>query len=614
MNSQYLAQLLDDDAFDALDAGSRTAALARLAALMDCRNEWEPHARLVSHPVPAMPADLVADCRALVASGPQSRRGQRPHSRLILIGVVAVAAAAAALLVAYLWPVESVPQQETLAAAPSTPANDGPVPTSRGAPVAQPGAEAGEAPLPAFLVFVAPIREPEEIIALSKGEPLGWIGEQVAEIERNPVRRTAFTSFRTALIGELQRVPGIQLVESESQLGAAIASVPGFAVRIAGSYGMSEDGKLFDVGARYIQITVSVVRPDPDGTMPKQAPGLPVMVALDLEGGACRINASAATCGNVHELASHAVKRLRETAFPPDAEITRERQARLMNAALEPDERFKALEELLGPQGQHGRAAMRDPASVRGLLGLAASADPALRARLWRAIRGIAEPDLLSPLQSAALNDAEEARLEAVVTLAADFAQDASARATLETVANSDKRALVRALAQRGLAGEGVWRAYVNASLRDANRRADERIEAALYEYESVGRQPIKDSFAPRPYFEVLDQGAIDVLARLIPGAAKEMPASELRLLSMASMLASRERDSDAAIDALLHFLQHGSSSSTRRGAVADLGRWYKEHERVRAALRETLRNDPDPAVRERVTQVMGAAFASAGP
>lgn len=611
MNSQDIAHLLDDDGFDVLDAESRKAALARLASFKDCRNEWEPHARLISHIVPPMPVDLVADCRALAASGPQSGRGQRARSRFIVVGVVSVAAAAA-LLMAYLWPADGVPQEGVLGVVPSAPVNDGPIVDSKGVPVAQPDADPREASLPALLVFVAPIREPDEIIAMSKGDPLAWFGEQVAEIERNPVRKTAFTSFRAALISELQRIPGIQLVESESQLGMEISSVPRFSVRITGAYGMSEKGKLFDVGTRYIQMTVSVVRPNPDGTMPKQASSLPISSILDLEGGVCRTNVSVATCGDVHALANHAVKRLRETAFPPDAEITRERQARLMSADLEPGERFKALEELIGPQGQHGRSALRDPATVRGLLGLAASADPAMGARIWRAIRGSAEPDLLLPLQSAALNDADESRLEAVVTLAADFAGDPSARATLETVASSDKRALVRALAERGLAGEGAWRTYVNSSLRDTDRPATERIEAVLYEYEAVGRQPIEDSFKPRPYFDVLDSGAIDVLARLIPEAANQTPASERRLLSVASSLASHDRSGDAAIDALLHFLRHGKNSSSRMGAVGDLGRWYKDNERVRAALWDTLRNDPDPSVRERVTQVMGADFASA--
>lgn len=614
MNCQDLALILDDQGFDALDGGARAMAMAHLESCADCRRDRELHARLVARSVPPMPADLVADCRALVASSPQAGRSQRARSRFMLIGTVAVVAAAAAMLMVYLWPAGGRLQQAPLAETTMEPVIEEAGSASVTMTDPQSGSESGKAPDPAFLVFVAPLREPGEIVAASKNDPMSWLGEQVAEIERNPVRRNAFIAFRSALISELLTIPGIGLADSESQLGTANPSVPGFGLRITGSYGRSADGKLFDVGTRYINMVVSVVRPKPDGTMTQQSFGSSFQSQLDLEGGACRTNPAGTTCGEAHSLAADVVRRLRASVFPPDADMTRERQARLMNASLEPDQRFKALEELLGPQGQHGRAALRDPATVRGLLALAAAGDPALRARIWRAIRGVAEPDILPPLQAAAMNDADDARLEAVVTLAADFVDDPRARVTLEAVASSDRRALVRALAERGLYGDATWKAHVNASLRDANRLAAERVEAIVYEYEFVNRQPVQDALQLPPYFDLLDEGSIDVLAQLLPEASKEQPAREGSLVRVASNMATRFRDNDAVTDALLHFLRHGKSSNTRRIALADLARTRRDDEQVRTALRETLRSDPDPAVRERVTELMGAEFAAAEP
>lgn len=419
-------------------------------------------------------------------------------------------------------------------------------------------------------------------------------------------------SFRAALIGELLLVPGLGLVDAEAELGKATPSMPGYSIKVSGSYQLSASGQFVDPGSRYVAVSVGAARQLPDGKL--TSPPQLFSANIDLQ-GECRSAANGAvTCADAHSQAVTVVRQMRERLFPPDPSITRERQARLLNGSLEPAQRFSALEELLGTQrgGAPQVAALRDPVTLRGLLDLAAAGDPALRARIWRTLRGVAEPDLLQPLQASALGDADEPRLEAVATLAADFAQDPRARVTLESVAGTDTRALVRALAQRGLSGEAAWRAYVNSSLLDTDLTASERVEGFAYQYNLPSRFQPQGTGQHYAAFSLLDEAAADVLLQLVVQASDEQPASEGRMVRLANAMAARDVKNAAATEALLHYLRHGKSTNTRMIAVQTLGGRNRNDQQVREALREALRSDPSPEVRDWIKQVMGEEFAAA--
>lgn len=618
MNCQDLALILDDQGFDALDAGARSMAMAHLESCADCRRDRELHARLVARRVPPLPADLVADCRALVASSPQAGRGQRARSRFILIGTVAVVAAAAAMLVAYLWPEGG----ETDLAVESADASPKPVRTNS-APVAaadadRPGAESPQPDGPSFLVFVAPLADPDGPSAMSRDNPAFEVYEQVRAVNREPVRRNAMTSFRAAIINELNQVPGLGLVDSESRLIAATTTriVPAYRLDVGGLTQLSPTGQPVVPDQRFVSVSINAWHVRPDGKAAR-APGF-FQGRIDLAGG-CRTDPAtgAVACEDAHSTAANLVRKMREQLFPPDPSIIRQRQARLLDGALDSSKRFIALQELLGIQsgGAPQAAAFRDPETVRGLLDLAATGEPALRARIWRAIRGTSDPDLLEALQASATSDADEPRIEAVATLAADFANDPRAQATLKSVADTDGRALVRALAQRGLTGEASWRSYLNASLQDAERPAWERVDAVAYQFGlPEHQQPKVEGQTFMTFHGMLDDAGVDVLAKLLPEVSEQRPSSEGTMVRIANAMAAGYRGNPAVTDALVYFLKHGRSTNARMTAVQMLGSQQRNDERVRSALRDALRSDPDQKVRDWVRQIMGEEFAADQP
>jgi hypothetical protein len=208
-------------------------------------------------------------------------------------------------------------------------------------------------------------------------------------------------------------------------------------------------------------------------------------------------------------------------------------------------------------------------------------------------------------MMASALQDSDDARMHAVATLAADFSGDPQVRATLEMVARDDPRPLVRALATQGLAGDEAWRQYVVSSLKDANRPAAERIEAFIHHVQAPGLTP--RSYATTPAaFEDLDDEAIRTLAQLLPTAAAAFPGGEGQMGSLLSQLGSRYNRLPAVVDTLLHYLEHGTQTRTRRIAGEVLAHTQGNEPRVREALQETLAADPEPEVRTYLRQVMG--------
>jgi hypothetical protein len=157
-------------------------------------------------------------------------------------------------------------------------------------------------------------------------------------------------------------------------------------------------------------------------------------------------------------------------------------------------------------------------------------------------MRGVRDPALMQPLIAAASQSADrEVQQEAVAALAT-FVEDTRASDALQTIARTDARPLVRALAQRGLSGESYWNEYVATSLKDVSRTDSERVEAFLYH--ALQRGPSFDSTSsatPQALRDVLDDDAIQALTVLLPrvNAVKgpDQRRTGLALINVASVI-----------------------------------------------------------------------------
>jgi hypothetical protein len=220
------------------------------------------------------------------------------------------------------------------------------------------------------------------------------------------------------------------------------------------------------------------------------------------------------------------------------------------------------------------------------------------------------QPDLLQPLVSAAREDTDaDVRLQAVETLAADFAQQEEARAALQAIAREDERPLVRALAQRGLHGDGAWKDYVVASLRDTSKPIAERMEAFMYHmYQPGPGGGVTMSMASR---KILDDEVIRALGKALPQATSLPDVKRMT----GQLIGDIAQVKSTAADGLLQeLLQQGSEPAVKRAVVTQLARRSSES-RVRSMLEEVRSGDADPQLRQLAEQALsGAPMPAAGP
>jgi hypothetical protein len=316
-----------------------------------------------------------------------------------------------------------------------------------------------------------------------------------------------------------------------------------------------------------------------------------------------------------------AVDRMRKSFFPPDPAMRLQLQATLLDAKLRPDERLRALSDLaMRFTETPGTAnALKDPAVVRGAIDLATStSDPAQRAQIWRTMRGVRNPDLIQPLLAAAGQDVDaNARQEAVVTLAADFVEEASVHTALEAIAREDTRPLVRALAQRGLSGEAFWKEYVSGSLMDEGRSDADRVEAFMYHVIVRGRQAGSTANAtPQETREVLDDEAIRVLAVVLPrnlaSRPRDMGQKVLALMNVAQLI------EHPAIDRMvIDNLAGGIEPLAWLQIAGGMMRRRSDDPALLAALEKIANEGASPVVRQyagRVLQVQPTPAAAAAP
>lgn len=397
--------------------------------------------------------------------------------------------------------------------------------------------------------------------------------------------RAAIDAFHMALLDGLRAVPGLELGAPD----AAAAANGDYRLTIRGT-GMPQENKF------RIDLRASAAG---GFTQPFQVVG---EIAPECAG--------ASGCGDAVSMAGTLVKLLSSNLLP-DLSLPGELRDRLLDSTRPPQQRASALSGLEtvradgsrnpARSGPEAKELLRDPAVVRGAVGLAATAmDGAIRAQVWRSMRGVRHVDLVQPLIAALDQDPDNrVRVEAVTTLAADFTDDPRVRAALETAARGESRA-IRVLAQRGLAGEAEWNRQVTASLGNASLSALERIEPLFHTLNQAG-------LVTDPRQLLADDASIRAFAQVLPRAA-EAPQADPRLtavlLSRLGMI-----DHPAVTDLLLGTLAGSPDAGVRRTALGFLAGSIEES-RVRTALEKASAGDADPRLRELAAKALREAAA----
>jgi hypothetical protein len=591
MNCDDLGLLLERGGSARLAGEAGANARAHLAICPECARDWSLQNRLADRRVPPMPANLVESCRALATEAAQNGPGRRGRGRFIVVGLTALAAAAAMLAVHLNAGRHSSEQSAETAAAmpPAIPAaaaspafSSLEVPHPQGEKVGMDAADQTAEPAPPFPVYVAPLQNSAT----------------------DAVRLAAIESFYESVLQQLRAVPGLRLLQSMPK-DAAPGGPQVIKLTIVGSTPSP--------GTEFTVRTMLDAKPLPGGGFSATHE----FIGVGDVAFACADPRPAATsqCRDPVSLAVRVAEALRWRSFPADPSLHKRMRAQVRDPALAPELRFHAFSELAslrsppgsrGP-GSPGSPAFSDPEVIRGVIELAAvTTDAGQRSELWRAMRGVGSELILQPLADAArLDPAAEVRAEAVATLAADFAQDPRGRAALETIARDDPSPLLRASATRGLGDEATWKEYVAASLRDTSRPAAERIEALLLHIRWPS-PPGSRFMGPWEVAEAaLDADTTAALIEVYPKAyASAADGAKLTLITLVSN-AAYNSGNPAFTNLVLENLEHGPQRPSWIMAAEGLLRRKDADPRVREALVTMAASSVDAQFRDAAKSVL---------
>jgi hypothetical protein len=609
MNCREVTEILDNQK-TSLDPAQRREAETHMATCAECASAWNLQAGLADLPGMAPPANFASHCRLLVAATPRSVTSRPAIRRRLLAGALTALAAAAALLVIYprqsevTLPVASEPTLTVDAAASIPESMAGSVSTEVSAELPQ--AEAIEASTTShFLVRVMPLALPSNAQGaaanpLMNGRPTST-QEQVRAFENDPARREALQALHTALIEELRRLPGLVLVDSDL---AAMepASSRKYQVRLSTPIMFSPDGTSVEKNNRLVVVMLRAEQVRSNGqSVNRLSSGAEIDLQAPCTGAAPIADTP---CADARGIAATLVRQLRERVFPPDASATRALQAKFQDSSLGVEQRSNLLAELLKTRDNtDDMSLLRDPGVVRAAIDLAANSDPAMRARIWRSMRGVGSRDLIPALINSLVSDSGDARIAALETLA-DFRDDARVRSTLESIALGDSRPLVRAVAERSLSGEESWKRYLVASLKDSSRPAPDRLEALAYHLYPPAPGAAPSGTQYWQILEMLDDSAVTAMAEALPSAGSLQGNAGILM----SNFAGTHNKNPAVTEMLLRVLEHDSRPRMRTIAGEVLARAHRREPRVRDALSKAMGSDPDPGVRDWIRQVLPAA------
>lgn len=603
MNCQDISLALDDRDIGALNEAQRREFDAHLASCPDCAQDWRIHQRMMATPTPPMPAGLVAQVRTLAAARHGFRNGRRAPNRLVLLGTVLMVAAAAAVLVMQLLgtparPVTTVASQPAPASGTAAPAPADATPTPSAdatglEPAIEPAPDKDALPeIKPFTVRVLPL----------KNEARDVTGSSIA------------VSMYAAFMERLRAVPGVTLLDD----GDA-ATLPSYQVTLSA---FSSGNKFTaEVGAETFK---------PDGSLNSNfymgASGdLPASCTSHLP-----IDAFDSSCADAEGIAINLLGALRKVKFQPDPALQRQLQARLLDKSLDAKQRQAALTDLamLG-FAYSGRVQMddllararRDPVLLRGAVDLATNAaEPVRRAQAWNTLRGAEAAALVKPLLGALRKEQDrEVRLAVLGVMAGGYLKNEQVHAMLEASAQHEKDPLLRAVAQRALAGAGgdaPWRQYILDSLKDSSRPSEERIEALLYHLNlpTSEASSLVGRLASQPNLRLLlDAEAIPALAAALQGISSDSAMLKSSVSNVARDLS--QIDHPAITDMYLASLEADGKWLDRYSAASSLGQMASRRNdpRVRAVLEKIRTEDPDKDVRRAAEEALNKV-GTAGP
>lgn len=547
MKCQDISLILDDRDARALAPAERHAVDAHLAICPDCARDWQVHTGLVAALVPAVPAELPGRIRAMLAAQPARTRDWRWPARVLLMGGLFAAGAAAALLVDRLVAPELAattlspsPSPSASIAAPAqvaAPATGTPTatapdrssmpsgPTPSRPRIAQEGSGSGAAAVASPIrVLVMPL------LNQATGEAVAAVDAEYA-----------------AFIEGMRVVPGVTLIlpaagASEAEPADFRLTVRGVGPLSDGKFRIHLDAAMSEAGGAYRSMVSTWAAGDTACPGPSAA-GLP------------------ATCVRPQQVAAQHVLFVRTTVLVPGA---------------------------LGPL---------NPADTRSrILPTAASANPRSRASAWRTARGIGAPEFVEPLIAALLRDSDASvRAWAASTLAADFGELPEARAALDTAARGDASPLVRAFVQHALTGGDTWKNYIIESLQDTRRSTADRLEAITFAMEQpTGSPPDIDGL-------LRSNEVIEPLARLISGM--ESWPRDNRMMLLLTRVGMTQHP--AAVNLLVDNLGRYQELMSTGVNVIYLLSLHGSDPRVRAGLEKISRDDPDPYVRRNAAEAL---------
>jgi hypothetical protein len=565
MNCQDISRAMDDRDIGALGEAGRREFDAHLAACADCARDFDVHVRLAATPTPPLPADLERRIRMSLLVPAAGAGGHRASKRLVVIGAVVAFAAAAAM-----FAVHSVRTPTTVPALAATVV--APVALPVPVPVSVP--ESVETIVTAAPVAALPVQPRAAEAESPPAQPMP--AEKLRTVRVLPLQNqatgaafTAVDSFFAAFIDNLRGNHELAVLAPD-QAEPATAAPAEVRVRVRG-FGPVPEGKF--------TVEVTFENLQSDGSYKLQMIATPTGDIAPACAGSPPFNGMA-SCRSPSHLAGGTAPFVLGL-LPPDPSLQRDPRARLLDKSLSPGVRLDALYEL--------RDKRNDPEVVRGAIDFATTAtEPRLRAEVWRAMLNVRNPELVPPLVEALRRDPDaDVRLQAMTTLAVDYAEDPRVSAAFDATAQMDSKPLLRALAQRRITGYETWKQYIVASLKDTSRSDAERVEALLF---GLGeRLPPLD-----PQLFLHDSDAIAALTEVLRRMESSSAGGNLPLLiNRLSAI-----DDPAITDLVLRSLEKRSAFatlSTLRGMLAN----HRDDSPIRAVLEKISVGDPDPNIRQ---------------
>lgn len=512
--------------------------------------DLEQQLRAALAPCEPGPAPLAVVMAQLNRARPASSKRHRRGGPIILLGFVLAVAAAAGILGTRLmggsaqataeWPVVAgtpaeVPPEQLLLQ-----------PDDSGDRPAQPASST-------FTVLVQPLQLDTEG---------GVVESQVRE-------------YYNALVDGLRLVPGLVVVPPGA---ASLATTPAdFRITVSGEDARNE----FTTGTGTWRVSLRTEeRLDGDY---RPAVGGTIRVIVSMNAKMC-LEGPDRDCGLAGMAADH-VEQL--VYLFPSSPALEELRARYRDEAAALKQALSTPENILRQRlPQPPGATPVDADLIRQILDrIAVVPEPGPRAALWTSLRGQKYPEQLPVLMKALREEpADVVRQELITQLALGFAEDPAARDVLASVAEVEPQALPRHVAERALFGDGPWRVYASAALRDSRLSTAQRLDPLTWMLDVRQLYPrVGDTFT-------------EVLPALLEGDGARM---------LAGLLSSRKKESANLLEALKTESYVARIGASNAQAAPDLLVAWFDVEQSEQALRLLAPHRDDARVRNKLEAIV---------